>query len=92
MEEISLSQRIAARALAEPTKSPGPANRATFLGVRNEVKQAIEAGWSLLAIHRALQAEGVVTFGYQAFRRYVNALILDKKWHVSRRTQDRSDQ
>ncbi|WP_250532719.1 TraK family protein [Caballeronia sp. AZ10_KS36] len=92
MQEISLSQRIAAQALAEPGNSPGPANRATFLGIRSEVAEAIEAGWSLLAIHRALREEGVITFGYQAFRRYVNALILDKRWNISRQTQDKPNQ
>lgn len=79
MEEISLSQRIAARVLAECASSSGPANRATFLGVRNEVQRAIEEGWSVLAIHRALREEGVISFGYQAFRRYVKTLITDKK-------------
>ncbi|MFM0512077.1 TraK family protein [Paraburkholderia sp. RL17-373-BIF-A] len=92
MEETSLSQRIAARVLAEPANSPGLANRATFLGIRSEVQRAIEEGWSLLAIHSALHEEGVITFGYQAFRRYVNTLIPDKKWPVSRLAQDKSGQ
>jgi hypothetical protein len=78
MEEISLSQRIAAQVLAESTGPSGAVNRATFLGIQSEVQRAIEEGWSILAIHRALQESNVISFGYQAFRRYVKALIIDK--------------
>lgn len=79
MEELSLSQRIAAQVLAEATGPSGAVNRATFLGVQTEVQRAIEEGWSVLAIHRTLQEAGVITFGYQAFRRYVKTLILERK-------------
>ncbi|WP_206539448.1 MULTISPECIES: TraK family protein [Caballeronia] len=73
---MSLSERIAAMVLAEPGRSPGPANRATFLSVRNEVQVALSQGWSILAIYKSLKADGVISFGYQAFRRYVNELVL----------------
>ncbi|MGF6776035.1 TraK family protein [Paraburkholderia sp. GAS334] len=76
MEEMSLSQRIAARAIAAPGRSPGPANRAAFLSVRDDVQRAIDDGWSVLAIYKALRDEGAVSFGYQAFRRYVRALVV----------------
>lgn len=76
MDEMSLSQRIAEMVLANPGNSPGPANRAKFLACREEVRQAIKDGWSILAIYKELQAEGLIDFGYQAFRRYVHALIL----------------
>jgi hypothetical protein len=79
MEEMSLSRRIAARAIAESGNSSGRANRATFLGLRNEVRRAIEDGWSVLSIYHALRDEGAVSFGYQAFRRYVKALIVDSQ-------------
>jgi hypothetical protein len=79
MEETSLSQRIGARAIAELGKSSGRANRAVFLGIQKEVQHAIEDGWSVLAIYNTLHGEGVVSFGYQAFRRYVNALVFEKK-------------
>ncbi|MGF6983445.1 hypothetical protein QFZ99_002922 [Paraburkholderia atlantica] len=79
MEEVSLSQRIAAKAIAESRKSPGRVNRAVFLEIRDEVQSAIEDGWSVLAIYSALRHEGVVSFGYQAFRRYVKALIVERQ-------------
>ncbi|MDR5803492.1 TraK family protein [Caballeronia sp. LZ001] len=84
MEEMSLSQRIAAHVLAQSDGPSSAANRATFLGVQSEIERAIEEGWSVLAIHRSLQDEGVISFGYQAFRRYVKSLITDKKPYVSR--------
>jgi hypothetical protein len=78
MDEPSLSRRIAARVIADPGKSSGRANRAVFLEVRDEVQRALEDGWSVLAIYNALRAEGVVSFGYQAFRRYANSLIIER--------------
>lgn len=79
MGEVSLSRRVAARAIAESGKSTGRANRAVFLEIRDEVQRALEDGWSVLAIYKALHVEGVVSFGYQAFRRYVNALIIERQ-------------
>lgn len=79
MQETSLSQRIAARTIAEPGKSSGRSNRAVFLGIQKEIQRAIEDGWSVLAIYKTLHDEGVICFGYQAFRRYVNALVFKKK-------------
>ncbi|MFM0005741.1 TraK family protein [Paraburkholderia dipogonis] len=76
MEEMSLSKRIAARAIAALGRSPGPANRAAFLSVRDDVQRAIDDGWSVLSIYKALRDEGAVSFGYQAFRRYVRALVV----------------
>jgi hypothetical protein len=84
MEKVSLSRRIAAKAIAESGKSRGRANRAVFLEVRNEVESAIEDGWSVLAIYSALCHEGVVSFGYQAFRRYVKALIVERQKECSK--------
>jgi hypothetical protein len=79
MEETSLSQRIAARAIAQSVGLSGRANRAVFLELRDEVQRAIEDGWSVLAIYSVLRSEGAVSFGYQAFRRYVKALIVEKQ-------------
>jgi hypothetical protein len=84
MEEMSLSQRIAAKAIADSARSSGRANRAVFLEIRHEVERAIEDGWSVLAIYNALRNEGVVSYGYQAFRRYVKALIVERKYACSK--------
>ena len=84
MEEVSLSRRIAAKAIAESGKSCSRANRAVFLEVRDEVQSAIEDGWSVLAIYSTLRHEGVVSFGYQAFRRYVKALIVERQKECSK--------
>ncbi|MEQ0770907.1 TraK family protein [Paraburkholderia tropica] len=78
MEESSLSRRIGARVIADSGESSGRANRAVFLEIRDEVQRALEDGWSVLAIYNTLYAEGVVSFGYQAFRRYVNAQIIGR--------------
>jgi hypothetical protein len=70
---LSLSERIAVRVKGHASCL---SNRGTFLAVREDVRQALDDGWSVLRIHRLLQEEGVVTFSYQAFRRYVNELVL----------------
>ncbi len=42
------------------------------------VQQALDDGWSVLAVHQTLYGEGRVTFSYQAFRRHVNQIHLGK--------------
>jgi hypothetical protein len=79
MDDLNLSQRIAARAIAQSSRSAGRGNRATFLAFPDEVQRAIQDGWSVLAIYTALHDEGAISFGYQAFRRYVKALILERQ-------------
>jgi hypothetical protein len=76
----SLSERIAARAVEKnsPLQSHGDENqnRAVFLALRPDVKQALEDGWSIKSIWETLHEEGKVAFGYDAFRRYTKRLIL----------------
>ena len=77
--EKSLSERIAARALEK--KSPAShcdenQNRAMFLALRPEIKQALDDGWPITSIWKTLYEEGKVTFGYDSFRRYTKHLIL----------------
>ena len=67
----SLSVEIA----EEETALRGVSNRAAFLVVRDEVKQAIDDGWSLRAICRTLHKKGRMPCGYEAFRTYVIRLI-----------------
>jgi hypothetical protein len=44
--------------------------------MRGDVKQAIDDGWPVKTIWETLHEEGKVSFSYQAFRGYVNRLIL----------------
>ncbi len=71
----SLSARIAER-IARKKPAGNVRNRATFLALRGEVKQAIDDGWPVKTIWETLHDEEKVTFSYQAFRGYVNRLIL----------------
>jgi hypothetical protein len=75
---MTLTERIAARVLAQSTAPQSQLNRAVFLGMRNEVQRALDDGWSVLAVYRVLHEDGRVGFSYQAFRRYVNTLIVHK--------------
>jgi hypothetical protein len=71
----TLSQRIAERAKTQVASQKGK-NRASFLAVRDEVRQSIEDGWAIKQIWECLHAEEKVPFGYDAFIGYVNRLIL----------------
>lgn len=71
----SLSARIAERVSKHPS-SPRERNRAVFLALLPEIRQALDEGWSVITIWRTLHAEQKVTFSYQAFRLYVKKLIL----------------
>ncbi|MEO8627531.1 MAG: TraK family protein [Betaproteobacteria bacterium] len=70
----SLSERITARS-SKKTAGRSDLNRGTFLALRNEVKQAIDDGWSVKTIWETLRDEGKISYGYQPFRRYANSLI-----------------
>lgn len=71
----SLSERIAARTVKKkPSRSAQ--NRAAFLALRVDIKQALDDGWPVKSIWETLHEEGKVDFSYQAFRGYVNRLIL----------------
>ncbi|WP_328587117.1 TraK family protein [Pseudomonas savastanoi] len=49
---------------------------------RSEIEDAVQRGCSLLSIWKTLSEEGVINFGYQAFRRYARVLInADNKTH-----------
>lgn len=73
----SLSQRIAERSLKK-APSRNAQNRATFLAVRSDIKQALDDGWPVKSIWEILHEEGKINFSYQAFRGYVNRLILSQ--------------
>ena len=71
----SLSERIAER--AQKKKQPGRAgkNRAAFLAVRDEVRQALDDGWPVKDVWETLYEEGAIAFRYDAFIGYVKKLI-----------------
>lgn len=71
----SLSERIAARTLKKKPSRSGQ-NLAAFLALRADIKDALDDGWPVKTICETLQEEGKITFSYQAFRGYVNRLIL----------------
>lgn len=73
----TLSERIAERVQAS-SASTAHANRAVVVALRQEIQQALNDGWSVLAVYRTLHDEGRVAFSYQAFRRYVNQIHLGK--------------
>lgn len=70
-----LSVRIAAREVAKKP-SPYAMNRAAFLALRQDIKDAMADGWNVMSIWETLHDEGKVSFSYEAFRKYVNRLIL----------------
>ena len=70
-----LSVRIATREVAKKP-SPYAINRAAFLALRQDIKDAMADGWNVMSIWETLHDEGKVRFGYEAFRKYVNRLIL----------------
>lgn len=74
----TLSERIAERARAKSASAPR-SNRAIILALRKDIQQALDDGWSVLAVYQTLYDEGRVTFSYQAFRRYVNQIHLGKQ-------------
>ena len=54
-------------------------NLVTFLGLRDDVKAAIDAGFSTKTIWSNMHESGRVTFGYDAFLNYVNRLIKKRR-------------
>ncbi len=74
----NLSERIAERMRKKKTHI-GAHNRGTFLALKSEIIDALDNRWPVRTIWETLHEEGKVTFGYQAFRNYVNNLILAPK-------------
>lgn len=72
----TLSQRIADSVAKKEGQGATKKNRAIFLALRDEVAAAIKDGWPIKTIWETLYEEKRVAFGYQAFRLYVNKLIL----------------
>jgi len=62
---------------AQRESKKGRSNRVIFFALQAEVKEALDAGWTVMQIYQALQTEGRIKFSYQSFRLYVNKLILN---------------
>lgn len=73
----SLSMRIAERALRE--NQPRRVNKAAFIIVQDDVKRALNNGWTVHAIWRTLCDEGKIAFSYQMFLIFVNRLIRERR-------------
>lgn len=80
-----LTEQIAERARVKSPSAPH-ANRATVLALRDQIQQALDDRWSVLAIYQTLHEDGHVAFSYQAFRRYVNQI------HFGKTSPRKSDQ
>jgi hypothetical protein len=75
-KNISLSERIAAAVKKKPTLSRSVQNRAAFIILRTDIKQALNDGWTVKRIWETLCEEGKIDFGYTAFVGYTNRLVL----------------
>lgn len=73
---MTRKKNLSARIAEQETAFPRAKNRAAFLAVRDEVSQALEEGWWVKAIWRTLRREKKIDFGYDAFRIYVNRLVV----------------
>ncbi len=73
----TLSERIAIKVQGKKDCAPHT-NRALVLALRNDIRQALDDGWSILAVYQTLHDEGRLSCSYQAFRRHVNRLLLGK--------------
>jgi len=70
-----LSARIAERT-GRKTPSRHGMNRAAFLALRDDVKQALDDGWPIKEIWETLHEEAKIAFSYTVFCRYVKRLIV----------------
>lgn len=73
----TLSERIAIKVQGKKACAPHT-NRALVLALRNDIRQALGDGWSVLAVYQTLHDEGRLSCSYQAFRRHVNRILLGK--------------
>jgi Family of unknown function (DUF5338) len=76
----SLSARIAQRKVQGARNGK---NRAAFLAVRDQVRRALDDGWSIFSIWETLHDEGKVAFSYESFRRFVNRFLVGQRSKTS---------
>ncbi len=71
-----LTELIAEEETKSKQKGTGLKNRAVFLVLRDDIKEAMKVGWALKQIYRTLHTQKKITFSYQIFVNYANDLIL----------------
>ena len=74
-----LTKLIAEAELKRTQQVAGIKNRSAFLSLREDIKEAMGDGWALKQIYRTLHTQNKITFSYQTFVNYANALILKPK-------------
>ena len=74
-----LTELIAEEETKRKQKGTGVKNRAVFLVLREDIKEAMTDGWALKQIYRTLHTQKKITFSYQTFVNYANDLILKPK-------------
>ncbi len=83
-----LTELIAEEETKRKQKGTGIKNRAVFLVLREDIKEAMTDGWALKQIYRTLHTQKKITFSYQTFVNYANHLILKPKQALSTNKQE----
>lgn len=65
--------------IAERAKTKQAQNRASFLALKDEIAEAIEAGWSVKMAWETLREHGKISLGYEAFNNYTKRYIKQKE-------------
>jgi hypothetical protein len=73
----SLSERITEKVNGVLKHSAVTRNRAAFMAVKEEVRQALNDGWCRKLIWETLKEEGKINFEYQTFLRMTKKAGLD---------------
>ena len=81
----TLSQLIIRRILSNPNARSRDRTVAILQLYRGEIEAALAEGYSVLALWRAMTADGRITSTYQSFRKCVNRFILGKPLPPRRR-------
>lgn len=67
----SLSERIA----QSQVKKGNTKNKVTFLALKQDIAEALDAGWPMKIIWDTLTEEGKISFSYKTFRLYTAKFI-----------------
>tara|TARA_B110000879_G_C11179553_1_gene517647 strand:- start:3376 stop:3666 length:291 start_codon:yes stop_codon:yes gene_type:complete len=74
----SLSERIAKRQLNK-NDSGRSRHKVTFMAHKNDIDEALLAGWSMKLIWETLKEEEKISFSYKTFRTYVLKFISSER-------------
>lgn len=56
-------------------KTPVTKNKVAFFVLRDDIAEALEKGWSMIAIWQTLKDEGKITTSYNTFRLHIAKFI-----------------